>query len=187
MANRNQEIYSTVVDVAWANLRRPDEFRGSKKHDLQVVVNPEFKAQLDEIGMPLTGTYTGKESGDTIVKVKTTEFTKKGEESYGNIVDSQGKKTDYFPGKGDKVRVKIWVREWEGKASLFLSGVQVIEANGSTGSSGWETTEGGYQSEGKEAAPAAPAPADTECSDCPAAGCDDCPKADSTDSADLPF
>ena len=32
MANRNNELYSPVVEIAWANLRKPDEFRGSKKH-----------------------------------------------------------------------------------------------------------------------------------------------------------
>ena len=96
-----------------SDLRKPDEFRGSKKHDVQVVVNEEFQAQIDKFGMPLNGTYTGKDSGDTIVKVKTTEFTKQDKDEYGRIVDSKGVKTDYFPQKGDKVRLKIWAREWE--------------------------------------------------------------------------
>lgn len=143
MANRNNELYSPVVEVAWANLRKPDEFRGSKKHDVQVVVNDDFKKQLDAFNMPLNGTYTGKESGDTIVKVKTTEFTKQNKDEYGRIVDSKGRKTDYFPAKGDKVRLKIWAREWEGKMSLFLSGVQVIEAN-NTSTSGWEEHTDGF-------------------------------------------
>jgi hypothetical protein len=143
MADRKNEIYSPVVEVAWANLRKPDEFRGSRKHDVQVVVNEEFKVQIDALGMPLNGTYVGKESGDTIVKVKTTEFTKQDREEYGRIVDSKGVKTDYYPQKGDKVRLKIWAREWEGKMSLFLSGVQVIEANGSM-SSGWDSHDDGY-------------------------------------------
>lgn len=147
MANRNNELYSPVVEVAWANLRKPDEFRGSRKHDVQVVVNDEFKAQLDAFNMPMNGTYTGKESGDTIVKVKTTEFTKMDKDEYGRIVDSKGHKTDYFPQKGDKVRLKIWAREWEGKMSLFLSGVQVIEAN--SVSSGWEAHDDGFVSEEK--------------------------------------
>lgn len=149
MANRNNELYSPVVEVAWANLRKPDEFRGSKKHDVQVVVNEEFQAHIDKLGMPLNGTYTGKESGDLIVKVKTTEFTKQNKDEYGRIVDSKGIKTDYYPQKGDKVRLKIWAREWEGKMSLFLSGVQVIEANGSM-SSGWDTHENGFVSESKD-------------------------------------
>lgn len=162
MANRNNEIYSPSVLVAWSNLRRPDEFRGTKKHDIQVVVNSEFQKQLDALGMPLNGTYTGKETGDLIVKVKTTEFTKKNEDQYGRIVDSQGQKTDYFPTKGDMVRLKIWVREWEGKASLFLSGVQVIEANGSTGADGgWETVDGGFTGEAAPAAAPESAPAPT--------------------------
>lgn len=146
MANRKNELYSPIVEVAWANLRKPDEFRGSRKHDVQVVVNDEFKVQIDELGMPLNGTYVGKESGDTIVKVKTTEFTKQDKEEYGRIVDSKGIKTDYYPQKGDKVRLKIWAREWEGKMSLFLSGVQVIEANGSM-SSGWDSHDDGFVAE----------------------------------------
>ena len=146
MANRKNELYSPVVEVAWANLRKPDEFRGSRKHDVQVVVNEEFKVQIDALDMPLNGTYVGKESGDTIVKVKTTEFTKQDKEEYGRIVDSKGIKTDYYPQKGDKVRLKIWAREWEGKMSLFLSGVQVIEANGSM-SSGWDSHDDGFVTE----------------------------------------
>ena len=149
MANRNNELYSPVVEIAWANLRKPDEFRGSKKHDVQVVVNEEFQAQIDKLGMPPNGTYTGKESGDLIVKVKTTEFTKQDKDEYGRIVDSKGVKTDYFPQKGDKVRLKIWAREWEGKMSLFLSGVQVIEANGSM-NSGWESHDDGFVTEKAE-------------------------------------
>jgi len=179
MANRNNELYSPVVEIAWANLRKPDEFRGSKKHDVQVVVNEEFQAQIDKFGMPLNGTYTGKDSGDTIVKVKTTEFTKQDKDEYGRIVDSKGVKTDYFPQKGDKVRLKIWAREWEGKMSLFLSGVQVIEANGSM-SSGWETHDDGFVTEDSTAK--------EECCGEPET-CDDtsCEKVSANKSEDLPF
>ena len=178
MANRNNELYSPVVEIAWANLRKPDEFRGSKKHDVQVVVNEEFQAQIDKLGMPLNGTYTGKESGDLIVKVKTTEFTKQNKDEYGRIVDSRGVKTDYFPQKGDKVRLKIWAREWEGKMSLFLSGVQVIEANGSM-SSGWDTHDDGFVTETDK---------DKECCGDPE-NCDDtsCEMVPNTNNEDIPF
>jgi hypothetical protein len=182
MANRNNELYSPVVEVAWANLRKPDEFRGSRKHDVQVVVNDEFKTQLDGFNMPLTGTYVGKESGDTIVKVKTTEFTKQDKNEYGRIVDSKGHKTDYFPQKGDKVRLKIWAREWEGKMSLFLSGVQVIEANNQSGS-GWEEHEGGYiaaETSTKECCNDPETCEDTSCEKVAAGG-------SNIDSKDLPF
>ena len=156
MAIRKNEIKTDSLLVEWSNLMRPDEFRGSKKHDIQVVVDADFQAQLDEIGIPLTGTYENKE-GKTIAKIKTTQFTKKGLEAYGDIVDSQGNKTDYFPRKGDMVRVKIWVREYEGKAGLWLSGIMVVEANSDAGGGGgWEPVEGGFTGN----APVAPA-ADT--------------------------
>ena len=157
MANRNNEIATDTLLVEWSNLMKPDEFRGSKKHDIQVVVDADFQAQLDEIGMPLTGTYENKE-GKTIAKIKTTQFTKKGVDQYGDIFDSQGQRSDYFPRKGDMVRVKIWVREYEGKAGLWLSGIQVIEANGegAGGTAGFAPVEGGFTGSAPAASVAAP-------------------------------
>ena len=164
MAKRSNEIITNNLNVVWANLRRPDEFRGSKKHDISVVLSDDLKAQLSEMGYSAyTGSYVGKESGDTIVKVKTTEFINKGQDQYGNIVDSQGQRTDYFPQGGDVVRLKVWVRDFEGKASLFLNGVQVVEANGDSGVGGFGAVEGGFVG-------GASAPATTEA---PAAPADD--------------
>jgi hypothetical protein len=159
MAQRSNEIATDNLLVEWSNLMQPDEFRGSKKHDIQVVVDADFQAQLDAIGMPLTGTYENKE-GKTIAKIKTTQFTKKNVDQYGDIFDSQGQRTDYFPRKGDVVRVKIWVREYEGKAGLWLSGIQVIEANSEAASSsgGFAPVEGGFTG----SAPAAPAATTSE-------------------------
>ena len=45
MAKRSNEITTSTVDVVWANLRRPDEFRGSKKHDISIVMN-EFISSI---------------------------------------------------------------------------------------------------------------------------------------------
>lgn len=179
MAKRSNEIITANLNVVWANLRRPDEFRGSKKHDISVVLSDELKSQLSELGYTTyTGSYVGKESGDTIVKVKTTDaIQKRNLESYDKIFDSQGQATDYFPQGGDVVRLKIWVRDFEGKASLFLNGVQVIEANGDTGAGGFEAVEGGFTS------------SKGECDNCPEAGCDACPKTDDAteDNSDVPF
>ncbi len=180
MAKRSNEITTSTVDVVWANLRRPDEFRGSKKHDISIVMNDDLKGKLSGLGFTdYCSSYVGKESGDLIIKVKTTDaLVKRNLETYDKIVDSQGKVTDYIPQGGDKVRVKIWVRDFEGKASLFLNGIQVVEANGDTGG-GWDVVDGGFTAVEDEAS--------TDCGDCPAAGCDDCPKAEATPSEDLPF
>ena len=171
MAKRSNEIYTSTVDVVWANLRRPDEFRGSKKHDISIVMNDDLKQKLEALGFTeYCSSYVGKESGDQIIKVKTTDaIVKRNLETYDRIVDSQGKATDYIPQGGDKVRVKIWVRDFEGKASLFLNGVQVIEANGDTGS-GWDVVEDGFTAPNEEAPatsePTAPA-ADAKSEDLP--------------------
>lgn len=173
MATRNNEIATDTLLVEWSNLMQPDEFRGSKKHDIQVVVDADFQAQLDAIGLPLTGVYENKE-GKSIAKIKTTQFTKKGVDQYGDIFDSQGQRTDYFPRKGDMVRVKIWVREYEGKAGLWLSGIQVIEANsedaGSSG--GFAPVEGGFTGSATVATAAAPS---EEVSPEPPVDCSDLP------------
>lgn len=177
MAKRSNEITTSTVDVVWANLRRPDEFRGSKKHDISIVMNDDLKQKLSELGYSdYCSSYVGKESGDLIIKVKTTDaIVKRNLDTYDKIVDSKGKSTDYIPQGGDKVRVKIWVRDFEGKASLFLNGVQVVEANGDTGS-GWDEVEGGFESSSDTA----------ECNNCPAEGCDDCPSAEAEVEAEAP-
>lgn len=154
MAKRSNEIITNNLNVVWANLSRPDEFRGSKKHDISVVLTDELKAQLGELGFTsYTGSYVGKESGDTIIKVKTTDCIKRNVDQYDRIYDSQGQSTNYFPVGGDVVRLKIWVRDFEGKASLFLNGVQVIEANGDTGAGGFEVVHGGFTDNTPESCP----------------------------------
>lgn len=179
MSNKRNEFYSPAVRCTWANLARPDEFRGSKKHTIQIEVTPELEKKVaEQFGIAsmtketVAGFLPAKGDYPAAVTVKTTEFTKKNEERWaGNLVDIKGQPLpDYLPGSGDTVRVKIWVTENE-KLSFWLNGIQVLEQTQSSGgASGWEDMSG------DEPVPAAPAaPVKEACGDCPTAGCDDCP------------
>lgn len=175
MSNKRNEIYSPTVRCTWANLARPDEFKGSKKHTIQVEMTPEFENVLKtRFGLStidkntVAGFLPAKGEYPAAVTIKTTEFTKQGKDRWaGNLVDIKGQTLeDYLPGSGDQVRVKIWVTENE-KISLWLNGIQVIEQTQTGSAGGWEDLSG---DEPVPAAPVAEAPA-----------------ADPTDSADLPF
>jgi hypothetical protein len=150
MSNKRNEIYTPAVRCTWANLIRPDEFRGSKKHTVQIEVTPELEdliAQrfgVDKLNKDtVSGYLPAKGDYPAAVTVKTTQFTKDNIDRWaGTIVDSTGKAMeDYLPGSGDTVRLKVWVTEKE-KLGLWLNGIQVVEATqasgGGGGSEGWE-------------------------------------------------
>lgn len=178
MSNKRNEIYTPSVRCTWANLARPDEFRGSKKHTIQVEMTPEFEALLKErFGVSAinkdtcAGFMPAKGEYPAAVTIKTTEFTKQNKDRWaGNLVDIKGQPlADYLPGSGDTVRVKVWVTENE-KISLWLNGIQVVEqTQASGGAGGWEDLSGDEPT--PAAAPAAEA----------------APVADNTPTEDLPF
>ena len=169
MSNKRNEIYTPTVRCTWANLARPDEFRGSKKHTVQVEMTPEFEALLKErFGVSainkdtVAGFMPAKGEYPAAVTIKTTEFTKKNQERWaGNLVDIKGQPLeDYLPGSGDQVRVKVWVTENE-KISLWLNGIQVVEQTQvSGGAGGWEDLSGDEPAPAAEPAPTADATED---------------------------
>lgn len=165
MSNKRNEIYTPAVRCTWANLLRPDEFRGSKKHTVQIEVTPELEALIaqrfgvDKLNKDTVAGYLpAKGDYPAAVTVKTTQFTKDNIDRWaGTVVDNTGKPMEnYLPGSGDTVRLKVWVTEKE-KLGFWLNGIQVVEATQGDadggGGGGWEDMSG------NEAAPAAaPAP-----------------------------
>lgn len=156
------------VSVVWANLKKADEFRGSKKHDISVVISPEQKAEIEKItnGGKIAGIRNG-EQGDIILKAKTTVFTKQGLESFDKVFDCEPKLIDTIIGRGDKVNINVSVYNYDADSyTILLNGVQLIEKNpeyasaGSGNGSGFGSVDGGFTGTAPAPADEAPAPAE---------------------------
>lgn len=156
------------VNVVWANLRKPDEFRGSRKHDISVVISAEQQAEIQKLtnGGEVAGIRTG-DQGDIILKAKTTVFTKQGLERFDKIFDSTPKQVDTIIGRGDRVNLNVSIYNFDAnRFTVLLNGVQLIEKNpefaqsGSSNGSGFGAIEGGFEGTAAPAADAASAPAE---------------------------
>ena len=82
-------------NVVWSNLSKPDDFRGSLKHDISVVISADEMAEMQKLtgAEKIAGVRTG-EQGDIICKAKTTVFTKAGEQKFPKVYDSEAKQID---------------------------------------------------------------------------------------------
>ena len=156
------------VNVVWANLSKPDEFRGSKKHDISVVISEEQKEEIDKItnGGDLAGIRTG-DQGDLILKAKTTVFTKQGLERFDKIFDCTPKQIDTIIGRGDQVNINVSIYNFDAdRYTVLLNGVQLIEKNpeyanaGGGGGSGFGSIDGGFTGTSPAPADEAVAPAE---------------------------
>ena len=156
------------VNVVWANLRKPDEFRGSKKHDISVVITPEQQAEMLKLtnGGDIAGIRTG-DQGDIILKAKTTVFTKQGLESFDKIFDCEPKQIDSIIGRGDRVNLNVSIYNFDAnRYTVLLNGVQLIEKNpefasaGSGNGTGFGAVDGGFTGTAAPAADEASAPAE---------------------------
>ena len=165
MSNKANELYTSAVPVSRAYLMAPDTAFNAKKHAINIVVTDELEGQIkSQFGITelnkdtCAGFMPAKDEYPPVLTVKTTEFTKKNEEQYaGPIVDIRGQKMEnYFPGKGDTVRVKCWVRNNDGKLSFWLNGIQVVEATREAGGgNGWDDMSSGDEAPAVET-PATP-------------------------------
>ena len=173
MAKKSLLFNTTDAIVTWANIADPDEYRGTLKHQIQVRVDEGLSKLLNEkaAGAKINGLREDNE-GNTILKAKSSVYTKEGETRFGRVFDASGKETDVNPYRGDTVRLRLSPFTLnDGSVSFFLNAVQIvnkIEYAGSSGS-GFDAVDGGFVAE--EAAPA------------PAAA----PAADSEEADDLPF
>lgn len=155
------------VSVVWANLAKADEFRGSKKHDISVVISEEQLKEIKAItgGGTIAGVREG-EKGDLILKAKTTVFTKQGLDRFDKVYDCEPKQISTIIGRGDTVSLNVSVYNFdEGRYTILLNGVQLIEKNpdfaegGSGGSSGFGSVDGGFTGSAPDTVDEAPAPA----------------------------
>ncbi len=162
---KNKTYRINNATAVWSNLSSPDDFRGSRKHDISVVISKE---QYDEMKAlcgadKLAGVREGKE-GDLIAKAKSTVFVKEGKERYEKVYDSTGSLCTTFIGGGDVVNVNVSLYEYQpGLFTIMLNGVQLVKKNekyeGAGSGSGFDVVEGGYVADAGSTADAASAPA----------------------------
>lgn len=152
MSKKNELFNTPSVKVAWANIADPDEYRGTMKHQIQVYVTPELQELIEGVadGAEINGLRQDNE-GNTILKAKSSVYTKEGEVRFGRVFDATGKDTDVNPYKNDTVRLRLSpFRLDNGSVSFFLNAVQIIEkveyVGGSGGGSGFDAVEGGFDS-----------------------------------------
>ena len=169
MSKKNELFNTPSVKVAWANIADPDEYRGTMKHQIQVIVTPELQEIIEGVadGAEINGLRQDNE-GNTILKAKSSVYTKEGEVRFGRVFDATGKDTDVNPYKNDTVRLRLSpFRLDNGSVSFFLNAVQIIEKleyTGSGGGSGFDAVEGGFDS---GATTAADAPEEVSSEDMP--------------------
>jgi|TARA_Y100000289_G_scaffold65419_1_gene78954 hypothetical protein len=142
-----------TLEVQWAHLHRADDkFGAPGHHNITVVVDDQLNDQLNKIakeaGAAKINGLSDKE-GKKFIKVKSTLYTNPPEGMEKKVafpcVDSDTNSTDETPMGGDKVRLRLkpFVISRDNSMSFFLNGCQIIEKNGSSGStSGFSATEG---------------------------------------------
>lgn len=160
MSKKNELFNTSSVKVSWANIADPDEYRGTVKHQIQVIVDDECMAIIKKAanGSKVNGMREDAE-GNIILKAKSTVYTKEGETRFGRVFDANGKETDVNPYRGDTVRLRLSPFSLEnGTVSFFLNAVQIVEKieyTSAGGGSGFDAVEGGFTAEAAAPAPEA--------------------------------
>ena len=154
------------VEVVWANLAKPDEFRGTTKHDISYIISEEQLAEAAAAlpaGAEIKGVRVG-DKGDTIAKAKTTVFTKQGKQRFEKIYDAEPKLVNVIIGRGDTVNVNVSLYNYDANLyTILLNGVQLIEKNpefassGSSNGTGFGAVDGGFTGDATTAQSDAPA------------------------------
>ena len=78
---KNKTYRINNATAVWSNLSSPDDFRGSLKHDISIIITDEQYSEMKGLvgADKLAGVREGKE-GDLIAKAKSTVFVKEGKE-----------------------------------------------------------------------------------------------------------
>lgn len=137
-----------TLNVKWGHLHRPDDKFGadSSNHNVTVIVDKNLQKVLDtlkkESGADKINGMRVDDDGDTLLKVKTKTFVKKGEDIFP-CRDAQAEPTTATPFGGDKVRLRLnpMVLDRDNSLSIYLNGCQIIEKNASD-TGGFEPTDG---------------------------------------------
>lgn len=163
--NKPATFVTGTLDVQWAFLHKiDDKFGKPGNHNITVVVDNELQSQLDKLQTEFSATKINgmrtTDEGVTLIKAKTSSFTKKGQEIFP-CYDANAQKTEAIAFGGDKVKLKLtpMVLDRDSSMSLFLSGVQIIDKKPYEDTGGFAKTEGFDGSEYK-----APVAATTESS-----------------------
>lgn len=149
MSSKNPMFNTPALDVRWADIARPDSFKGSLKHQIQVIVTDEMLNLLKEYAG--TRKINGlREDGDnTIFKAKSVVYTRDGKERFERVYDSQGTLTEENPFGGDVVSLRLSAAELDdGSMSFYLNAIQILHKNSqsSDGGSPFDSVDGGFVS-----------------------------------------
>ena len=153
--NKPATFVTGTLDVQWAFLHKiDDKFGKPGNHNITVVVDDELQSQLDKLktehnASKINGMRT-TDDGVTLIKAKTSSFTKKGQEVFP-CYDANAQKTEAIAFGGDKVKLKLtpMILDRDSSMSLFLSGVQIIDKKPYEDTGGFSKTEGFDRSENK--------------------------------------
>ena len=147
--NRIAQFTTQTLEAKWSNLLKPDVAfgEGSANHNITVVVDTDFKKQLDTI-LKTSGAkkLNGLKEIDGVITFKAKSKVHI-EEGKFPCVDSLGQPTDSVPFGGDKVRLKLapMVLTRDNSLSIYLNGIQVVEKNTTfTKGSDFAAVEGGF-------------------------------------------
>jgi hypothetical protein len=150
MMTKINPFVTETLDVRWSHLHRPDDKFGadSANHNITVVISEELQMKLDELvqengASKVNGTRT-EDDGTKTLRVKSKIHVKDGTTVFP-CHDALSSPTNAVPFGGDKVRLRIkpMLLDRDNSLSLYLNGVQIIEKNESSSSSGgFEPTEG---------------------------------------------
>ena len=178
MATKNPMFNTAPAIVNWANIADPDEFRGTVKHQIQVIADADCVAKLREYSgdAKINGLREDAE-GRMIFKSKSSVFTNEGKTRFERVYDATGKLTDVNPYRDDTVGLRLSVKQLtDGSFSFFLNGLQIIKkAPRGEGAGGpFGAVEGGFEDTTSDP---------FESVDTPEAA----PAADAGNSADIPF
>jgi hypothetical protein len=149
--NKIPAFTTETHDVVWAHLHAPDDKFGadSANHNITVLVDAQLQKKLDglleESGATKINGMRETDEGDTLLKVKSKTFVKKGVTMFP-CRDASSNKTSVIPFGGDKVRLRVApaVLTRDNSMSLYLNGCQIIEKNNMGGgdAGGFDATEG---------------------------------------------
>lgn len=150
MSTKKVRFVSPDVMVKYSDLLKPDVYKNSASHKVQVLINDEFMTLLqekaDEVGATKINGLRETDEG-TVGSFKCRLYTKDGIDTFPEVYDSQGQKTKTVPFGGATVRLALssYVLD-DNTVSFMLNKIQVIDLGRDEASlgGGFDAVEGGF-------------------------------------------
>lgn len=148
----SKKVTFTTPDVLvkYSDLLRPDVYKGTSSHKVQVMLDDEMMELLDkyreEVGAVKINGIRETEEG-MIGSFKCRLYTKEGIDVFPEVYDSQGVKTKTVPFGGATVRLKLssYVIQDDNTVSFMLNSIQVIDlGREEQGPANFTPVEGGF-------------------------------------------